>query len=76
MVGNLAPSLSGRLADMSIESSAAGGDEGSSVTTLVGPLIDQAQLAGVLNALFERRLHLLSVEALPADFSLGMQTET
>ena len=76
VAGSLAPSLSGRLGDMSIESSETGGDERSSVTTLVGPLIDQAQLAGVLSALFERRLHLLSVEALLDDSSTGTKIET
>jgi len=46
------------------------------VTTLVGPLIDQAQLAGVLRALFERRLPVLSVEALLDDSSMGTKIET
>jgi hypothetical protein len=36
------------------------------VTILVGHLIDQASLAGVLNALYELHLPLLSVECLDA----------
>jgi len=76
VAGSLDPSLSGRLADMSIESCETGGDERYRVTTLVGPLIDQAQLAGVLTALFERRLPVLSVEALLDDSSMGTKIET
>lgn len=62
--GRLSPSLSERLAEMRIELAEARDDECSPVTTLMGPLADQAQLAGVLSALFERRLPILSVEAL------------
>jgi len=34
------------------------------VTTLIGPLVDQAALFGVLNTLYDMRLPLLSVECL------------
>jgi hypothetical protein len=34
------------------------------VATLVGRLLDQAQLSGVLNALYEMHLPILSVEIL------------
>ena len=37
------------------------------VTTLVGEMIDQAALAGVLNTLYELHLTLLSVEFLKSD---------
>ncbi len=37
------------------------------VTTLVGEMIDQAALAGVLNTLYEAHLTLLSVEFLKSD---------
>ncbi len=39
-------------------------DEQKSVTTLAGPLRDQAALSGVLNALYELHLPVLSVERL------------
>jgi len=38
--------------------------EGKTLTTLVGRLEDQAELAGVLNTLYEMHLPLLSVEYL------------
>jgi hypothetical protein len=37
------------------------------VTTLSGPVIDQAALFGVLKALYDMRLPLLSVECLDAN---------
>jgi hypothetical protein len=37
------------------------------VTTLVGPMRDQAQLSGVLNTLYELHLPILSVENLSED---------
>ena len=37
------------------------------VTTLVGEMVDQAALAGVLNTLYELHLTLLSVEFLKSD---------
>ena len=39
----------------------------STVTTLTGPLRDQAELSGVLNGLYELHLPILSVKILPED---------
>lgn len=39
-------------------------DEEETITTLTGPLIDQAALFGALNALYNMRFSLLSVEYL------------
>lgn len=39
-------------------------DEEETITTLTGPLIDQAALSGVLNALFDMRFSVLLVEYL------------
>jgi len=36
-------------------------------TTLIGPLVDQAALFGVLNALYDMRLPLISVECLSVE---------
>ena len=76
VAGRLDPALSDFFADLRIET---GDVEG--VTTLIGRLADQAQLAGVLNALFERRLPILSVESLvggfpPASDSRSRRTES
>jgi hypothetical protein len=38
-----------------------------SVSVLEGPIRDQAELVGVLNALYDRHLTLLSVECLNSD---------
>jgi len=53
---------SSRLSGMTITSSNQSG--GGMVTTLSGSIIDQAALFGVLNALYEMRLPLISVECL------------
>ena len=42
-------------------------DQESTVTELVGKVRDQAELAGVLNTLYELHLTLLSVEHLDGD---------
>ena len=63
--GNLSPRWSDRLDDMVITTAA--GRDSRVTTTLVGPLIDQAALAGVLNTLYELGLTLLSVEQLSED---------
>ncbi len=55
-------SCSDELGGMSITVSANGGR--APVTTLVGRLVDQAALLGVLNALYDMRMPLLSVENL------------
>jgi hypothetical protein len=39
-------------------------DRGTRVTDLVGPVADQAALAGILNALYEMQLPILQVEFL------------
>ena len=60
--GFLDEKLSDRLGGMRITSESRGDEK--PVTTLVGPLLDQAQLSGVLNALYEIHLPILSVEIL------------
>ena len=60
--GFLDQSWSERLGGMSI-STGSRGDRGS-VSALVGQVRDQAELAGVLNTLYELHLTLLSVEYL------------
>ncbi len=60
--GFLDESWSERLGGMRI-STGSRGDQGS-VTALVGLMRDQAELAGVLNSLYELHLTLLSVEYL------------
>ena len=60
--GYLEESWSERLAGMYITIKRR--EEGRTLTTLVGRLEDQAELAGVLNTLYELHLPLLSVEYL------------
>ena len=62
VVGYLDENWSARLGGLKIEST----DQKSrkAVTTLSGPIIDQAALFGVLKALYDMRLPLLSVECL------------
>ena len=60
--GRLDPSWSDRLAGMAIEPGARGPRV---VTTLHGELADQAALHGVLNALMELHLPILSTERVP-----------
>ena len=43
--------------------------DGSPLTTLTGPLVDQAALYGVLNALYSLGFALLSVERTPTEES-------
>ena len=57
--------LSDRLAGMRITSESRGDEK--PVTSLAGRLLDQAQLSGVLNALYEIHLPILSVEVLDGD---------
>ena len=63
--GYLDESRSEYLSGMAITSSSQG-DQGV-VTILVGRLRDQAELAGVLNTLYELHLPILSVECLKDD---------
>ena len=58
--GGLEESFSERLAGMRITSESRGDKKPE--TTLVGRLLDQAQLSGVLNALYEMHLPIVSVE--------------
>ena len=60
--GYLDKKWSGRLGDMSLITSKTGDQK--SVSVLEGPIRDQAELIGVLNALYQRHLTLLSVEYL------------
>jgi len=59
--GSVPLDWSARLMGMNITTS---GETGKQTTTLVGRLADQAALSGVLNALFETRYPVLSVECL------------
>lgn len=51
------------LAGMQIESTDR--SDGSSITTLTGLIADQAELAGVVNSIYELHLSILSIEVLP-----------
>jgi hypothetical protein len=62
VVGDLDESWSDRLAGLKITSSDKEGKQ--TITTLSGSIIDQAALFGVLNAIYDMRLPLLSVECL------------
>ena len=62
--GQLSASWSDRLGGMTITVFSA--DTGPRVTSLVGELSDQADLAGVLNTLYGLHLPVLSVECLNA----------
>lgn len=62
VVGHLNENWSTRLGGMTITSTGQGGKR--TITTLSGPVIDQAALFGVLKALYDMRLPLLSVECL------------
>ena len=61
--GCLEESFSERLGGMRITTS--GCEEQAPVTVLEGRLIDQAELSGVLNSLYEMHLPILSVKVLP-----------
>jgi hypothetical protein len=65
VIGHLEKSWSNRLSGLNIQPSAtlANGQE---ITILTGKLIDQAALMGVLNALYNLRLTIWSVECLGA----------
>jgi hypothetical protein len=64
VLGQLSASWSSRLGGMTITVFTA--DMGARVTSLVGELSDQADLAGVLNTLYGLHLPVLSVECLNA----------
>ena len=69
VIGCLEKSWSKRLSGLTILSNKATLTDGSKMTKLTGELIDQAALLGVLNALYNLRLTIWSVECLgtPAD---------
>ena len=60
--GSIDPTWSDLLCGMRIATDSITGKE--TVTTLVGRLVDQAALSGVLKALYDLRIPLLSVENL------------
>jgi hypothetical protein len=62
VVGYLDENWSARLGGLKIEPSDQ--ENRKALTTLSGPIIDQAALFGVLKALYDMRLPLLSVECL------------
>jgi hypothetical protein len=62
VAGYLDENWSNRLGGLTISSTAH--DDNTRITTLSGSLIDQAALFGVLKALYDMRLPLLSVECL------------
>lgn len=64
--GVLAPDWSVRLGGMRIATTRSGGR---AVTELIGRLADQASLHGVLSALYELGLPLVSVDCVPIDQS-------
>jgi hypothetical protein len=65
VVGHLDENWSTRLGGLKINATSQEGKK--AVTTLSGPVIDQAALFGVLKALYDMRLPLLSVECLDAN---------
>lgn len=62
VIGYLDENWSDRLGGLKINSSSQEGKR--TVTTLSGPIVDQAALFGVLKALYDMRLPLVSVECL------------
>jgi len=66
VLGCLEKSWSRRLSGLNILSYTSGLTNGIEMTTLTGELIDQAALMGVLNALYNLRLTIWSVECLGA----------
>lgn len=65
VIGHLDESWSDRLGGLKITSSSREGK--TAVTTLSGPVIDQAALFGVLKAIYDMRMPLVSVELYEAD---------
>ena len=76
VVGELDDSWSDRLGGLAIMCSNGGKKDEKPVTTLTGPLIDQAALFGVLNTLYDMRLPLLSVECLSIEREGGHTAAT
>jgi hypothetical protein len=63
--GSIDAGASDCLGGMRVNTTSGEGDE--PVTTLVGPLKDQAQLAGVLNTIYEMHLPVLEVKKLDGE---------
>jgi hypothetical protein len=63
--GNLDASLSDQISGMQITEIS--GENGKPETILVGRLVDQSALSGVLNSLYELHLPVLSAECVDAD---------
>ncbi len=66
VIGHLEKSWSKRLSGLTIQSKDMTLTDGVVLTTLIGKLVDQAALMGVLNALYNLRLPIWSVECLGA----------
>ncbi len=66
VIGRLEKSWSKRLSDLTIQAEDTIHTEEVVLTTLTGKLVDQAALMGVLNALYNLRLPIWSVECLGA----------
>ena len=64
VIGYLDKSWSNRLSGLNILSYNATSEDGREMTSLTGELIDQGALIGVLNALYNQRLTILSVVCL------------
>jgi len=73
VLGSLDKSWSNRLSDLTIMSYNTILIDGIEMTALTGELIDQAALMGVLNALYNLRLTLWSVECLGTPANLSQQ---
>ena len=71
VLGNLDQGWSNRLCDLSIQPNDPTLTNGIEMTTLTGALMDQAALIGVLNALYNLRLTIWSVECLGAPKNLS-----
>ena len=71
VAGFLEESLSDRLCGLSINNITSDQRTGKPVATLTGRLADQAALFGVLNALYNMRVPLLTVECMSIDEPKG-----
>ena len=74
VLGFLDESWSERLGDLRITASSREDQEGP-VTELVGKVRDQAELAGILNTLYESHLTLVSVSMLEGEKSINRKME-
>jgi hypothetical protein len=71
VVGFLDESLSDHFCGLSINNFTPGQNDGKHVAILTGRLADQAALFGVLNALYDMRMPLISVECRNVDEPKG-----